>query len=282
MVLKISGKTADITLENEKTVGEVLASLEQWLERSGCRLSGLSINGEAVDTSMLEDIFAREIDSVKELDIEVSSLAELAAETLLNLLADVEEFEKLSFDEKNNFLVNWNDSAQAMFTAEQMPDLFSLYVNSFSGGEMDPRVVYSITEERLREVKEPALEFSKLQTLMEETCTRLIDLPLDTQTGKDARAAQTIQIFSGVAEKILRLLRQLDIQGYLTQKPDNEKSFTEIVNEFGNIVKELLEAYERQDSVLVGDLAEYEASVKLQELYTSIQENIKEELAGIK
>jgi len=113
---------------------------------------------------------------------------------------------------------------------------------------------------------------------VEEICSRLVDFPLDIQTGKDARAAQSITIFSGITEKIFRILGQLNNQGYLSQA-DDEKPLNLIISEFGSIVRELLEAYEKNDSVLVGDLAEYEAAPRLQELYNSIINNSRKAAA---
>lgn len=276
MEIRINGQTANITLDTEKTIGEIMAGVEQWLGNSGHRLSGLSVDGQAADTSMLDEIFSREIEKVKTLDIFTSSLAELSAESLIKLLADIEEYESLSFEEKNNFLQNWVKRAQAMFAQNHLTDLYNLLVNSFSGGDVNPRTAFSITEERLREVKNPLLELTNLKPLTEEVCARLTDLALDIQTGKDLHAVQTIQIFSGLAEKILRILKQLDLQGYLSQETDDEKSFIKIISEFGDLVNDLLEAYEKKDTVLVGDLAEYEASPKLLELYSSIIKNCGE------
>ncbi|MDR1839947.1 MAG: hypothetical protein LBQ93_10245 [Treponema sp.] len=272
MEIRLNGKTADITLDNEKTTGEVMAGLEQWLAGSGHRLSGFSIDGHAAILSQFEDFFSREIDTVKVLDISTISLAELAAESLVNLLADIEEYENLNFEDKNIFFNNWNEKAQSLFTKEQMPDLYGFFIDLFSG-QINPRVVYSITEERLREVKDPPAEFSNIQPLVEETCARLADIALDIQTGKEGRAAQTIQIFSSIAEKILRIIKQLNIQGYLSQKTDDDKPFNQTIGEFGGLIKDLHEAYERRDTILVGDIAEYEASPKLQELYTAILKN---------
>jgi len=273
MEIRINGQTADITPDKEKTVGEIIAGLEQWLIGLGHRLSGLSIDGQAVSSSLLEESFKKEINAVKILDIYTSSLADLCAECLLSLLADIKEYEKLKFEEKKEYIDTWKEKPQALFICEQMPDLYNFFVNMFSGGELNESVVFSITEERLREVRNPFLEFSNLQPLVTETCSLLESLPLDIQTGKDSRAAQTIQIFSSIAEKILRILKQLDIQGLLELGTDIEKQFTQIIGDFGNLVKELLEAYEKYDTVLVGDLAEYEAAPRLKELYAIIIKN---------
>ena len=280
MEIKINGQTADVTIDSEKTVGEVMAGLEQWLANSGHRLSGLAIDGQTINASSMEEAFSRDIDAVKVLDLHTSPLAELAVMSLLHLLDDIEEYENLGFEEKKIFHENWKQKPQALFAAEQMPDLFSLCGKTFSGG-VSCEVLRSVTEERLREIKEPVVEFTALRPLLDEICARLIDLPLDIQTGKEGRAAQTIQIFSGIAEKILRVILQLDIQGYMPrvlktetlEKPVLEKPVLQQINEFGTAVKELLEAYEKNDSVLIGDMAEYEMAPKLMELYNIMVKN---------
>ena len=271
MEIRINGQKADVTIDNEKTVAEVMAGMEEWLANSGHRLSGLSIDGQAADISSLEEIFSRAIDKVKEIDIITNSLAELTVQTLINLLGDIEVYEGLKFEERAAFPEKWKSGAQAQFACEQMPDVFALYCDTFSGGSISPQLLRSITEEWLREVKDPSDELSRIQPILEEVCSRLVDLPLDVQTGKDARAAETIGIFSGIVEKIIRIERQLYMQGIL-EKPVTQSG------EFAGALKDLLEAYERRDSVLVGDLAEYEIAPKLRELYNEIKKNCREGL----
>jgi len=275
MELLINGQAADITMDKEKTVGDVMAGLEKWLAGMGHRLSGLSIDGQTANTSLLEDFFSRELINIKKLELTTSTVADLFAESLLNLLSDIKEYEKLNFDEKKSFINVWKDKAHVLFIFEQMPDLYNIIVNLLSGTETDSGSVYSITEERLREVKDPVKEFSALQQLITQVCALLCDLPLDIQTGKDAKAARTIQVFSGISEKILRVLKQLDLQGLLIPENDTENQIKNIINEFGKIVKNLLEAYEKYDTVLVGDIAEYEASPVLQKFYDQISNNIR-------
>jgi hypothetical protein len=276
MEITINGHAADIALDNEKTVGEIMAGLEQWLANTGQRLSGFSINNTPVASSSFEEIFKKDIASVKVLDIKTISLSELFLESLLNLHTDIEEFENMKFDEKQKFLSIWKERPQALFSLDQMPDLYNIFVNLFSGGDINKTIVFSVIEERLREVNEPLQELSNLRTLMDETCTKLTDLALDIQTGKDAQAAKTIQVFSGLSEKMLRIVKQLDIQGILSQEKGEKDAFSVIINEFGKIIKELLEAYEKHDTVLVGDIAEYEASPKLRELYSAIINNSRQ------
>ena len=279
MEIRINGKTADITLDHEKTVGEIIAGLENHLAVCGHRLSGLSIDGQTVSLSSIEDAFLREIDIVNILDLYTHSLAELFVLTLLDLMSDIDEYEALNLEDKNKFYENWKERAGAKFTAEQMPELFSLYANAFCGGGMDVRILRSITEERLREVKEPAQELEKIQPHIEEACARLVDLPLDIQTGKDRQAAETIQYFTGITEKIFRIYRQLEIQGII-QTAEDEKTAVQFIEDFSLTVRDFLQAYEKQDTVLVGDLAEYEIAPRLGELYNAVTENSR--MAGKK
>jgi len=270
MEILVDGKIVDFTLESEKTVNEIITSLEQWVTGSGHRISGLSIDGKTVDSSSLENVFSMDIDSINKLEIKTSSIADLTAETLLKILDNINEYQTLKHEDKAEFIETWQQSPQANYTQDFLPDLYNVIIGAFTGTGLNLNSAFSITEERLREVKDPKAELEKLKPLLDETITRLTDFSLDIQTGKDMRAAQTIQLFSGVTEKMLRLTNQLDSQGYLADI-SGEKTLMQIINELGDIIKELLDAYERHDTVLAGDLAEYEASGKLQELYTIIK-----------
>ncbi|MCL2808860.1 MAG: hypothetical protein FWD24_02205 [Treponema sp.] len=288
MEIKINDKTLDVSLDNECTVGEVLANLEQWLTDSGHRISEINIDGQSVSASMIEEIFGRDIKTITCIDIHTNVIAELTAASLINLLEDINEYANLNFEEKTNYFDKWKDSATAQFIRAEIPDLYMFCVNTFSIGEVAVHTLISITEEIQREVHDPKKELTDIEPILNEICERLVDLPLDIQTGKDARAAQTIQVFTAVTEKIFRIIKQLDIQGYFLKNESaasqNEKPITQLLTEFGCVLKDLLEAYEKNDSVLVGDLTEYEASPKLKDLYKKVIENIhnQEESQGNK
>jgi len=280
MEIRINEKTLDVNLDTEKTIGDVLTGLEQWLTNCGHRLSELNIDGACINASMIEKVFLREIDTVKFIDIKTNSISELTAASLLNLLEDINEYEGLNFDEKAKFFEKWKESATAGFLYAETSDLYAFCVSTFSGGSMDTKTLISITEEIQREVNDPVNEIIKLQQIINDVCEKLIELPLDIQTGKDAQAAKTIQIFSAVTEKIFRIFRQLFNQGYLlvndiSLSGSGTNPLNDLIIDFSKILKDLLDAYEKNDSVLVGDLTEYEASPKLKALYAAILENIK-------
>ncbi|MCL2229809.1 MAG: hypothetical protein FWC01_01810 [Treponema sp.] len=284
MEIKINDKTLDVSLDNENTVGDVLTGLERWLSDAGHRISELSIDGEMINASMIEGIFKKEIKNIKCLDIKTNVVSDLTAASLLNLLEDIKEYESCDFDAKSKYYEKWKSGATAGFIHEELPELFAFCHNTFGTGEIPPDVLRSVTEEIQREVNDPSKELSNLEPVLDEICERLIRLPLDIQTGKDAVAAQTMQIFAAITEKIIRIFRQLDIQGYFINEKESESKeqvenrknqLLEKISAFSNILRELLEAYEKNDSVLVGDITEYEASPKLKDLYAAILENIQ-------
>jgi hypothetical protein len=272
MNITINGKPADITLEKEKNLGEIFAGLDSWLKGSGHRLSGAVINGERVRSGSLAGFFDRGFDRIETLDIQTSSLTELAAEALINTRRDIADFENTVFGEKKEFHARWRQSPEALFLSEQCPEIYEWAEKSFSGEGLAPAELSNLIGERLKELEDPPGELNKAEPLIEVIVRRLEDLPLDIQTGKDGRAVETVQLFSSVAEKIFRLFNLLKLEGYEVKSLKVENiPISEYIDEFGTALKELLAAYEARDAVLVGDLAEYELAPRFRNLYAAIR-----------
>jgi len=278
MNIKINGADADIRPENERTVGEILSALDSWLTGTGHRLSGMNIDGKAVDAGEMELSFSKGIDTIDTLDICTSSLPQLVAESLLLTMRDIEEFKEAGFDKKAGFADTWKESPQGCLLAEQFPELFDWTIKAFSGTGCSPQVLYALFEERLRELRDPAGEMGRTAPLVDDICVRLADFPLDIQTGKDARAAETVNVFSGIAEKVFRIYRTLKIEGYpVAEITVDNIPVNDYITEFGKALGELLDAYEKRDTVLIGDLAEYEMAPRLRGLYSAVWGVVKGE-----
>jgi len=275
MIIKINDKPLDYTLGNEKTLIEIVAGIEQWLSNSGHRMTEMLVDDQDVNSSMVEEIFKKDIKTVKCIEVRTNTIAELTAACIINLKRDIDEYEKLNFDEKAKFLNEWKKSGQAQYISEEMPELYSYFSDSFSAGNISIPTLRAITEEIQREVTAPLKEMEKVEPILNEICDKLVELPLNIQTGKDLLAAKTIEIFSSLTEKIIRIFYQLNIQGYLLQM-EKAKEIAREFSDFKNILTELLEAYEKHDTIIIGDLAEYEASPKLKKLYFAILDSCRE------
>jgi len=279
MKIRINGVDADIQPETEKTVGELLAALDTWLTGSGHRLSGLAIDGKTIHADDLEDCFGRAIDTVDTLDISANSVLELLAEGLFHVLQDIEAYEAAGFEEKGSFAGHWQGTPEAHLLAEQSPDLYNWVLKTFSGEGSGPQALRMLIEERLRELQNPADEMEKIKPLVEEICVRLEELPLDIQTGKDARAAETVSAFSGIAEKVFRVYHVLKAEGFPVEEIRvADMPVAAYITEFDTALRELLAAYEQHDTVLVGDIAEYEMAPRLRGFYDAVLDLITKEM----
>jgi hypothetical protein len=272
MKITIDGQAADITLEKEKNLGDVLGGLGEWLAESGYSLSALRINGKALGSSALAGAFDMALDAIDTLDIQTSSLPVLMAEALFDLRQTLGDYENASFEERRRIEKGWAEGPAASFLGECIPDIAGLAAQTLRGEGPAPASLASLVEERLRELRDPPLELGGIEALVENTAQRLEDLPLDIQTGRDGRAAETAQLFSTLAEKLFRMLSLLKLEGFINDAlPVDGMSLQVFIDDFSAALKELLAAYEAKDAVLVGDLAEYELAPRLRSFYAAIK-----------
>jgi hypothetical protein len=274
MDIFINEQPATITLESEKTLGEFLSGIEAWLAGSENRISGLRINGKVITAAALTEAFEQDLEGIQRLDVTVSTGSQLAFEALLNSQVSLSMYENGSFEDRRSIKNEWEVSAAARFLSEHIPDLYDLLLKTFSG-ELPSAETGTFLDERIQEFIDPRAEFLHADTVVSGIAVRLEDLPLDMQTGKDRRAAETINLFSHTAEKLLRLLHLLSLQGFALETLSIDTlPFYEFINAFSATLKELFEAYKAQDVVLVGDLAEYELAPRLLKLYSTVKEEL--------
>jgi hypothetical protein len=275
MNISINGSPADITLETERTVGDILSGLEAWLSGTGNRLSGLSIDGKEIGVKALDDFFGHEIANIKKLDIRISTWPALAAQALNDLRETCAYWENAGFEDRKTIVSYWEKSAAGFFLAAEIPDIADFASRTLKGEGLAPAQLSILAEERIRELADPGAEIENTGNVVQDIAGRLEDLPLDIQTGKDGRAAETMQLFTRMGEKLFRLLfslkfRGLSIEGF-TVDGSPVKNF---MDDFSAALKELTAAYENRDAVLVGDLAEYELAPRLIKLFGALKDGV--------
>jgi len=288
MEIRINGKPADITLESEKKVGDVLAGIEDWLEGSLFFISGLELDGKIYGSNSLESVFDMPLEGISSINVKTSAWAELLLEALLDLKTDLEFFDTLDTAGRNKSRQRWEKTSSALFLKSNAPELYDLVIKAMEGNFPVSGTV-SLVSERIREIEDPSRELACSQVLIAETAKRLEELPLDIQTGKDGRAAETISVFSTLAEKIVRLIFLYKHYGIAFDKievpvPDGNINLKDYIVEFSTALKELACAYENNDTVLVGDLAEYELSgrlLNLSKILSSINLSVTDRKEGL-
>jgi hypothetical protein len=279
MDIRINGEVADITLESEQTIGAVLTGIENWLGNSGFRVNGLEIDGLAISGDAIPAAFEKELAGITFIDVKVCTRQELILEALTETRGYLAALTTpgSSTHTASSAAENWKSSAAASFLSEELPDirgiLDELFKTGGTGGGPSPQTIVSLIEERIQEIGDPVGEFTRLEGLVSGVSERLEELPIDIQTGKDGRAAETVSLFSHIAEKLFRLFFVFQSRGMSIDTVGSVPIYT-FLGEFGAALKELLTAYSGKDAVLVGDLAEYELAPRLRAFYAALKQPV--------
>jgi hypothetical protein len=272
MNIFINEKPADITLDTEKNIGEVVSGIEKWLSSSGSRIRKISLDNKDIPVDALGEAFRVPISDIKKLELFVDPWREFAAEALEDLYETCMLYGKAAFDERKKIFAEWEKSPSARFLISDIPDIFDLAKKTLSGEGLTTGDFAAFIEERLRELANPGEELDKSTAGVELIAGRLEELPLDMQTGKDQRAAETVQLFSKMGEKLFRIFFIFKSEGLshedFTIDGLSAKLFVE---EFKSTLKELSSAYENKDTVLAGDIAEYELAPRLMKLFSAMK-----------
>jgi hypothetical protein len=274
MDIYINGKTADITLETEKTIGDLLSGLEDWLHGLGCRINGLEIDGKALAGTDIASVFGKNLADTGAVNIKVCPRSELVLDALYEARTFLTALTKNG--EQENITRLWRETPAASFLREEIGRLFQdidvVFEHNGPEGAARAEQVIPLVDERIRELLNPKEELGRIEGIVTGIAERLEELPLDIQTGKDGRAAETVNIFSAIVEKLFRLFYLIQSQGQdMSGILVDSSPIHSFLDEFNTTLKELLAAYEGRDVVLVGDLAEYELAPRLRSFYGALK-----------
>ena len=194
MKILINGIALDYQIEQEKTIGDILGSVEAECEKSGMTVTGLKANGSVVPADKLDALFSGALDSIATLE-----LTTISGEDVRSMLREL----------------------GMSFTA---------------------------------------------------CIPHLQEVPVLLQTGKDMRVMEIINDCSSNLRDLYKIIPLLSITGLPSCGPDvNGISLADYPAELSPILKELMGALESKDTILVGDLSEYELAPRIERLGSALQ-----------
>lgn len=277
MNVTLNGNPFDVTVERERTLGELLAGVESWLESSRFSVSAFSLNGKAVPVGEVEEACATDLDEIDTLDIRASSWSELLLEALAESARCLEDAERGNEEEA---ATRFDSGAASGFLAGGERDLHRRIREALRDGTEAERreALRRELADRMREIADPAAELVRVRERIADVAERLEAVPLELQTGKDAAAARTIGDFASLAETMLRLIPLAEAAGLsLSAKTVDGSAFSDFMDELTTALRELAAGYENGDAILVGDLAEYELAPRLRTLAAALAEGAAKE-----
>jgi hypothetical protein len=282
--LKINGDQVSVTLEKEKTLAEVMQGVQAWLGGAGFVITGLKADGQNLLSISPAIWGATAVESVHEIDVQVQHTADMKVEhwqTLdvwLGMLADevkapgpvLEELlsnlpETLDGMETNPFLPSGADSLERF--ARTFTGLRSAQVRGWSPEQRDDasRLIESLRGELARRIADAAQPREALARRRSDLRTRVEQLPQVSvllQTGKDKAAMETVIGFIDTVQSVLALVPFLP--------PDPERG--RLIADLNPVLRDLVAAFDAKDSVLIGDLLEYEVAPRVTRLMPLLEQ----------
>jgi hypothetical protein len=284
MRLTINGEAVRFSLENERTLGEMAEAVGRWLADSGFVMVALSADGEDLAGSPRAAWQARPVDGVGELGVRVRHAAELRLEhwratggvldTLARALeADAADGGTPAVDDEA--LAAAADALTALRASPAGPDAAAAAARlerSFAGATASsvhawPADRRAATAALARELSgalaavagqaaDPGAALAKAAEPVARLVPGLAEVAVQLQTGRDREAMATV---TGLCDAIQRLL---PLVPFLPRDGARER----LIVDLNATLRDLLAAFEAKDTVLIGDLAEYEVAPRLAQL----------------
>lgn len=279
MTITINGNAIDYTLENEKTLHDVLLALSSWMQEQDMVMRSVKIDGIRIELTDRMALSHHSLESIDHLNIHAISTLESqifqiqTAQGFFQLLSnaikshDKENMTHLLqyYDDLRNVILPNILELESFITIRQNPQEY------LDDPEKSKQIlsaiddIISVLKQHQRKMineekadKNPISIAKKLADLAHN----LDDVALQLQTGRDQSAMATIILLTELLHNFYHIL----------EDSSNEENIV-ISEEFGatlSQIKEILsqmeEAMKVNDSVLIGDLLEYELKPQLETL----------------
>lgn len=285
MEIQINNQNLDFTIEQDETLGEVVKDIEAWLDGTDLVLYSVRHEERELLSMPYEQWGSTPHSEVGILDVKVKHARELA---LLNLQTILEYLGML----KQSITANAGDRLEELLSGFSalvesldkhfpanplLQTLVSLFENSQAEQVLawpeDKRqqalklidLVHARVSFRLQEHQDPKAALKTLSDALAVCIEEVSEISILLQTGKDRQAMDTIVRFSELSQNLVRLVASVFSE-------NSNKDLEVFYQELNSVLSELLEAFEAKDTVLIGDLMEYEIAPRLERLRTFLQE----------
>lgn len=282
MKITLDGQLLNYTLEGEQNLFQVLTSIAQWLSPQKAEITHLSLNGIPIDHWDREKFENIPIKEIHQLDIITTTESEQEFKELEILLQYFSLLRDALEKRQNNSLMeilkeyphvqpSLEYHLRSVFFAEGSARFPIEGVPSSDGdwkqGEQFVQKIVSLLESRLFELTHPYEACEALIPILDQTKQEIEHTSVLLQTGRDREAIRNVLSFVEILSKALRILARL--------KP-SDVQVQQVHRTLSQPLKELNEAFLHRDSVLIGDLLEYEIAPKLEELRTLLSRTLAE------
>jgi len=280
--ITLDGQLLNYTLEGEQNLYQVLSSIAQWLSPQKAEITHLTLNGKSIEHWNRKEFENISIGEIDQLDIVTTTESEQEYNELEILLQYFHLLKRaLEGRQKDSLAEILKEYSHVQPTLEY--HLRSVFLSEGSArfplertlstegewkqAEQFVQNTLSLLEARLYELTHPYEACEALIPLLDQTKGEIEHTSVLLQTGRDREAVRNVLSFIEILSKTLRILARLH---------PSDPRVQEVHRSLSQPLKELNEAFLHKDSVLIGDLLEYEIAPKLEELQSLLQRALTE------
>ncbi len=294
MLVTVNGNPVDYTLESESVLGQVVAGIEKALNDERMVVTSLRLGDRELAAEPEAAWAQTRLDSVSRLDITACPLADLEREQVALLGQYLKQLASAVGDPASppvGALEGFADAATAarlrLDVSAGSPAARGLGVleqllgpgaretpATWPEGIRDRalRAIADLSElaqARLTEIDSPGEALRTAATAMEGCSRDLADVSLLLQTGQQEKAMGQVTRFAALMQSTMRSLARLHDSGSTSPAFELEgRPLPEFIESMNAVMRQAVEALEARDTVLLGDLLEYEIAPRLKSLST--------------
>ncbi|MBN2625426.1 MAG: hypothetical protein JXA95_02080 [Spirochaetales bacterium] len=281
MNILINNENIDFTLDKERNALDVYRGIAAWLESQDYYISEISLDGREIFIQNKETLKDYAVDSISRLEITALDRLQLTFRDLDTVRSYFRLYAQAL--KENNVAVMEDLGNQYSHIRTSLPELLMMndYVfdttlnrlmddsGILKGAPAPGKIeevlnewsrIETLIEGRMGEISRPADEGLKTSLTLKRLIPRIEEVSLLFQSGKDREALDIIIVLTELLSKSVRILSQLSDKGTELNLPSG------FIDGLNSILSELAEAIDSGDTILTGDLAEYEIIPKIETL----------------
>lgn len=294
MEILVNQEPLTFTLESEERLGEVIDGIAQWLKEGQYAITAIDVDDKSVpihDRTAWQDLH---VESVDRLSLEAFPLSQVEQITLAAIrdyclllersleqedssaVADLAEELPYVREKLESFFpaLAASDDAEALLGDPVLQSGHLPAGSARSSVLVELKNLTGILESRLREFREPVRELALTLGQLMHFAEPLSEVPIQLQTNEESLAMSTVVQFTELLSRVIRLIPLVEEADAQAMDTGRISSFALDLTPF---LQQLQDAFEVRDSVLIGDLLEYEIAPRLKELHLLAPANSGEE-----
>jgi hypothetical protein len=292
--LTINDEEVSYALENEQTLGEVVHGIRAWLAAAGFVITGLHADNRDLLRSSDASWGASRVDAVSALGVTATHTGDMKIahwQTVDRWLAMLEEevarastgtskapgarLKEPSPDPLDELLQGLPQTLEGLAANPFIPpgsDAGTRFAEKFTGQtaasvrSWTPEAraeaaglaqhLRALVQKRLDEAAHPRDSLSRCAGLLRSAMPDLKEVSLLLQTGRDKPAMDIVVRFTDVVQSLM------DVLPFLSPDPERAR----LLSELTPVLRDLVAAFGSKDSVLIGDLLEYEVAPRMEKI----------------